>query len=204
MAASATLRGQRHLLVLVLLAFTLGTVAQLAIPTSVNAADGEVLSRGTNVCSDVTKWASNKAGFTCNNLGDCPAGISGCYVEVKVQTQCEWTWCTTYDDRTGWIRLGVGQDSFSYCVHGKQRWQVRMRIAWVDNTTSTVETWGEPELRASVGGNVYTTNPKFLFYVEGKTGFKYGTKIATKQGTSGSAGETIIASSGGTWITLSC
>ncbi len=78
-----------------------------------------------------------------------------------------------------------------------------MRVAWVDNTTTTVETWGEPELRASVG-YVYTRAAKFLFNVSGNTGFKYGTRIATKTGTSGSAGETIVASSGGTWITLSC
>lgn len=204
MTSPARLRSRRSALVLALFALFLSSLVQLAVPSSVGAADGEVIQRGTNVCTDITKSASNSAGFTCTNLGDCPANISGCYVEIKVQTQCEWAWCTTYDDRTGWIRLGVGQDSFGYCVHGKQRWQALLRIAWVDNTTTTVETWGEPEYRASVSGAVNTRIAKFLYEGEGRSGFKYGTRISTKVGTSGSAGETIVASSGGTWITLSC
>lgn len=166
MTATAAPRGHRSVLALSLIALIFASFAQFAVPSGAHATDGEIVKAGTNVCTDITKLASNKAGFTCQNIGDCPAGISGCYVEVRVETQCEWAWCTTYDARTGWIRLGVGQDSFSYCVHGKQRWQVRMRVAWVDNTTTTVETWGEPELRASVGGYVYTTAAKFLFNVK--------------------------------------
>lgn len=185
--------------------FAVTVLFQLSAPQAVQAADGEVLSRGTDVCTNVTKKTASSAGFTCNNLGDCPIGVDGCWVEIKYQTQCEWAWCTTFADRTGWIRLGVGQDSHSYCYHGKQKWQVRMRLNWVDANVTTVETWGEPELRLDAGGSyVNTTGPKFLFNVSANTGFKRGTLLSRHSGTTNPVGDVIIATSGGTWITLSC
>jgi hypothetical protein len=188
-----------------LLALAAAVLVSLSAPLVTKAADGEVVSRGTNVCTNVTKFSSNAAGFTCQNLGDCPIGVDGCWVEIKYQTQCEWVWCTSYDDRTGWIRLGVGQDTHSYCVHGKQKWQVRMRIAWADANVTTVETWAEPELVLNAGGSYVNRNmAKFEFNASANTGMRRGVRIATQTGTSANAGEAIIASSGGTFITLSC
>ncbi len=187
------------------LAMAVALLVSLSAPMTTRATDGEVVVRGTNVCTNVTKFSASAAGFTCQNLGDCPIGVDGCWVEIKYQTQCEWAWCTTFDDRTGWIRLGVGQDTHSYCVNGKQKWQVRMRLAWADSQVTTVETWGEPELTVTSGGSaVYRNMAKFLFNVSANTGFKRGVRIATQTGASANAGEAIIASSGGTFITLSC
>jgi hypothetical protein len=192
---------------ILLIVLTIAFALSVAMPNRVQASDGEVVSRGTNVCTEVTKKSSSAAGFSCNNIGDCPVGVDACWVEIKYQTQCEWVWCTTFDDRTGWIRLGVGQDSHSYCVHGKQKWQVLHRVSWVDSNVTTVETWAEPEWMLSAGGEgLYRNVAKFLFNVSANSGTKRGVRISREAGTAHSAPDAGVAitSSGGTWITLSC
>ncbi len=49
-------RTVRPLLVPLLAALFLATVAPLSAPNSASAVDGEILKRGTNVCTNVTKF----------------------------------------------------------------------------------------------------------------------------------------------------
>ncbi len=89
-------------------------------------------------------------------------------------------------------------------MHGKQKWQVRQRIVWVDSHVTTVETWGELELRLNAsGGSTSTRVPKFLD-VEGGGGLRHGTLISRNSGVTATVGGDIITTSGGTWITLNC
>lgn len=178
------------------LALLLGQVILLIAmtqPASLLAADGQVLSAGSDIAGDVT-LANGHAKINFNNLGDCPVGLANCFVEIRFRWLCDEPWCFGWDE-SPWYKVASGADTYTHpgCADNKNKWEVKTRLHFIAPTTQTVRFRGG--LEYSLGSNFLI--PKFLFDVTTGTGFNGGVLITTKTGTDQFAGEGVLGQSNG-------
>lgn len=167
------------------------------------AEDGEVIGRGSDIAGNIYDNGSH-ARFNFSNLGDCPVGISACWVEVKFRWKGN-QWYSTWNDGA-WMRLPAGQDYATYCANGTHRYEAYSRLRWQASTTKTVEMWGQYENVTEVGGTTIVPKflSKFLFNVTNGTGLRLGTKTRTVTSTTDTSAASLVATSGPSWVTTSC
>jgi hypothetical protein len=178
-------------------------IATLAAPKPAAAVDGEILCAGTDIFTSV-RVVTGAAQVNICNLDDCPAFLSNCFIEVRWRTKCEWVWCPTFDDRSGWIRLD-GPDVARWCQKGKQQYKLDMRMSFIAPAVKQMEFRGQNETVVEIGGSiVYRLIAKFFFNVTNQTGTRLGILIATLTAASGTSASYTVATSGSGWITLSC
>jgi hypothetical protein len=175
----------------------------LLTPISASATDGDLLCRNHDVFSNV--FSSNgRARTNVCQLNDCPTGTSACDVQVRWKTKCEWVWCTTYDDRSGWVTID-GAAQVSWCQNGKQKYLLEMRTVWAASVTRTVREYSALEIQLGIDGAVISRNILHGLGVagfSGQTTYEVNTRTVTAQ--SGSSTPQTVATSGTSWITLSC
>ena len=174
----------------------------LLTPVAVSATDGDLLCRNNDVFSNVFK-SSNRARTNVCQLNDCPTGVSACDVQIRWKTKCEWAWCLGYDDRSGWVTID-GAAQVSWCENGKQKYLLEMRTVWSASVTRTVKEYSALEVQLGVDGGVISRYIPHGYNagVAGQTTYQVVTKTVTATG--GSSDPRAVASSGNTWITLSC
>lgn len=175
----------------------------LLTPNGVSATDGDLLCRNHDVFGNVFVSSGRARANVCQ-LNDCPTGVSSCTVQVRWLTKCEWVWCTTFDDRSGWVVIN-GASQVSWCQYGKQQYKLEMRLTWQAPTTRTVRTYGALEGLVEIGGGFLYRQIAHAFNVLGFSGEStYESHEQTVTATSGSSFADVVATSGNSWITLSC
>lgn len=167
------------------------------------AADGEVISNSSDSAGNVFQ-SGDYARFNFNNIGDCPTGISSCWVE----TQWRWKgdqWYSTWNE-SSWIRLPAGQDYSMYRACGRHKYEVRSRLAFMSSTTKTVEFRGNYEKTTEAEGSAYVTKllGKFMFNRTDGYGFSGQTLIETKTSTNTTSSSNTIATSMNGFVTTKC
>jgi hypothetical protein len=165
----------------------------LVQPAPTFASDGQVLGPGNNIAGDVF-LASGHARINFTNLGDCPAGLPNCFVEIKFFSLCQEFWCAFWDE-SAWFKVPAGQDFYidPNCRDGGNKWVVKVRVHWIAPTTHTVRFRGETEFTFGL----YPLIPKSLWDVTTSTGFDGGVLITTATGTDQFAGEATLGQSNG-------
>lgn len=188
-----------RMMILTLMALSILILA----PASVSATDGDLLCRNHDVFSNVYVSASRARTNVCQ-LNDCPAGVSACTVQIRWKTKCEWVWCTTFEDRSGWVNIN-GASQVSWCQNGKNQYQLEMRTTWAASTTRTVRQYGALEGLVEIGGGFLYRLIAHGYAVAGFSGqTTYETHESTVTASAGSSPPDVVATSGNSWITLSC
>lgn len=189
------------------LAGGLALMALMLQPGIVSADDGEILSDGSNIASNVyISSSSGKARVNFSNLNDCPAYLSGCKVQVRFLTKCKEFWCTGFDDRSGWMYVPYGQDFYEYCFgNDSMQWRVESRLTWTAQTTKKVGFFGEYETVLGASGELISEMiAKFMWNYTNSTGYRHGSYLESATGTSDYSDPGIIASSGSTQLRTNC
>jgi hypothetical protein len=168
--------------------------------------DGEVISDGDNEVGNVFIDSVGKVHVNFDNRNDCPAYVSNCFVEVRFLSKCDEFWCFSFDDRSGWIRVPYGQDSFAFCGGADwQQWKVETRIGWLSQTTKTVGYYGEYELVTEIGGSIlYRLMARFMFNFTNGFGYQHGYWMETTTATSDRSQPSVVATSGNSWLRGTC
>lgn len=165
------------------------------------AADGEVISRGSDIAGNVYDNGSH-ARFNFFNLGDCPVGIPSCWVEVKWKWKGD-KWYSTWNDGQ-WTRLPLGQDFSTYCANGRHQYEAYTRLAWMTPTTKRVEFWGQYEKVWLSGASAGYLMAKFMFNATDGYGFRAGYHMETTTATQETSPATLVATSQGGYVTTQC
>lgn len=176
---------------------------QFVLLTPAGANDGDQLCRNTDSFSGVYVSAG-KARVNLCQLNDCPAFVTNCTVQVRWLTKCEWAWCTTFDDRSGWVVVN-GNSTVSWCQDGKQQYKLEYKTTWNAPAVKTMRYLQRNEYLLEIGGGgLYRGIIGAYFNATNGTGSNYGTVVQTVTATGGETTPKVVATSGSSWITLSC
>jgi hypothetical protein len=168
------------------------------------ASDGQILCRGNAIFSNVYVSGGKATVNICNPPNDCPTYVSNCHIYYRWLSKCEWVWCTTFDDRSGWV-LGDGKTVTQWCTNGKQQYKLEYKTTWLAATTKTMKAYGENESVIEIGGDfIYRLIARGWFNATNSVGYAVGTLMKSITATSGASDPGVVATSGSSWITLSC
>jgi hypothetical protein len=188
-----------------LLAVALLTAGLTFVATgTVSASDGQILCRGSNIFSNVYVSGGKATVSICKPPKDCPTYVSNCHIYYRWLTKCEWVWCTTFDDRSGWV-LGDSATMFQWCQNGKQQYKLQYKTTWLAPTTKTMKAYGESESVIEIGGEaIYRLIARGWFNATNSVGYTFGTLMKIITATTGASDPAVVGTSGSSWITLSC
>lgn len=177
------------------------------IPAGVFAHDGEIVSQGTNVIGQVTAGSDGRVHATVQNLGDCPTGTSGCWIEYNWYDKGTSPLDCCFSSRSDWQKVPVGQDFFpTWCDHGNHFWELHERLHWRSTGPATIQTWGQQEYEIKSNGSAsYVVIPKFEFNLSTGSGYKgiagQSFLLQTQTGTDQFSQGVVVSTSGGSWLT---
>lgn len=166
----------------VLLVVVMLLSAMVAVPSGVRAADGDVITNGSNIAGEVY-ISGGRPRFNFGNTGDCP-GVAppgtSCWVELQFVWSCAEPWCI-FDSTSAWYRVPAGQDWFQapICADGGNRWMVNSRVHYHIADVHTFEFWAQQEWNAAI--RAYGVIAKSIFDINLNAGHRIvgGTKVKT-------------------------
>jgi hypothetical protein len=159
-------------------------------------ADGEIGDVGDTDSIGNINDVDNHATLLVDYVHDCPAGVSGCDIQVRFANKCPEPWCD-YFTYQGWKSVGapvngVGKVSADCTGSGNNEnlWIAEYRIRWWATSTIKVTLTGETESYINLSaGTSYRTIAE--------AAIKAGASGATK----GSTTISTVTASNQTWTT---
>jgi len=143
-----------------LLSLTVASTLMLALAPAVFA-DGEIGDVGdTDSIGNIYDASTNHATLKVDYVHDCPAGVSGCDIQVRFRYKCPEFWCLDWSYQS-WKSVGAPVSGIGTVAadctgagNDDNYWEAEYRIRWWATATVTETLTGEMEAYITASGSI--------------------------------------------------